>query len=207
MISKNDYLIDPCKASSIPYWKTKLMSVPEGMVILHQDDFNKSEYPFYSDEHYFRLIHKLKDLPKPIIPKGYILCSITVKETVSHINSCYDDIEITESELRNYLSHSVYESDLWIAVKESSSGKIVATGIAELDQEIGEGILEWIQVSQEYRGYGLGKYVVSELLRRMKSKAGFVTVSGNCSNPSNPEALYRKCGFTGSDIWHILKRS
>ena len=54
--------------------------------------------------------------------------------------------------------------------------------------------------------YGLGKYVVSELLWRMKERATFVTVSGQCNNPTNPEVLYRKCGFTGSDVWHVLRK-
>ena len=90
---------------------------------------------------------------------------------------------------------------------ETHTGTIVATGIAELDREIGEGVLEWIQVSQRHRGKGLGRYVVSELLRRLKSKAGFATVSGQCNNASNPEMLYRKCGFSGNDVWHILRKA
>ena len=82
----------------------------------------------------------------------------------------------------------------------------MATGIAELDREIGEGVLEWIQVSKSHRGCGLGSYIVSQLLWRMKDKARFVTVSGQCYNPTNPEGLYRKCGFTGNDVWHILRK-
>ena len=77
----------------------------------------------------------------------------------------------------------------------------------ELDKETGEGILEWIQVSQAYRGRGLGCYLVSELLWRMRDAADFATVSGQCGNPSNPERLYCACGFTGTDVWHILRKS
>ena len=32
--------------------------------------------------------------------------------------------------------------------------------LPELDREIGEGILEWIQVSGDYRRRGLGSYLV-----------------------------------------------
>ena len=71
----------------------------------------------------------------------------------------------------------------------------MATGIAELDREIGEGVLEWIQVSKDYRRRGLGSYLVLELLWRMRKAARFVTVSGECENADNPEGLYRKCGF------------
>lgn len=41
----------------------------------------------------------------------------------------------------------------------------------------------------------------------MKDKAKFATVSGQCGNPANPEGLYRKGGFTGSDVWHILRKT
>lgn len=73
-----------------------------------------------------------------------------------------------------------------------------------MDTEIGEGILEWIQVSEKYRGKGIGKFIVNELLQRMNGMASFVTVSGQVNNSTNPEALYRKCGFEGNDIWHIM---
>ncbi len=33
----------------------------------------------------------------------------------------------------------------------------------------------------------------------------FATVSGKVTNKTKPEKLYRRCGFTGDDIWHILK--
>jgi len=83
---------------------------------------------------------------------------------------------------------------------------VAASGIAELDRDCGEGVLEWIQVSEQHRRRGLGVYLVNELLWRMKDLARFVTVSGRCGNLNNPEGLYRKCGFTGDDVWHILRK-
>lgn len=206
MLTKDQYLADPCKAASIPYWKTKSITVPDGMKILHQDEYDNAEYQQYIDEPYFRLIHNLKGLSKPELPQGYSLCTATLSGYAAHINSCYERIGITVEELSRYTLRSVYDEALWLAVKEAHTGTIVATGIAELDREIGEVILEWIQVSQGHRGKGLGRFVVSELLWRMKDKAGFATVSGQCNNATNPEKLYRKCGFTGSDVWHILRK-
>lgn len=78
--------------------------------------------------------------------------------------------------------------------------------MAELDAEIKEGILEWIQVSPEYRGKGLGKFVVNELLWRMKDKAEFATVSGKVNNSTNPRGLYIACGFFGEEIWHVMRK-
>ena len=61
-------------------------------------------------------------------------------------------------------------------------------------------------MSEKYRGKGIGKFIVNELLQRMKDKASFVTVSGQVNNSTNPQALYRKCGFEGNDIWHIMHK-
>ena len=105
-----------------------------------------------------------------------------------------------------YTTRKVFDPSLWIAVKENSTGKIVATGIGELDDECGEGILEWIQVSEQHRRLGLGSYIVYSLLQNMTKKARFATVSGKCDDPTHPETLYRKCGFIGDDTWHILRR-
>ena len=177
------------------------------MRILHQDEYDDAEYKHFADEPYFRLIHNLKGLAKPVLPQGYSIFTATLSEYAMHINSCYDGIGITGEELQSYALRPVYDAALWLAVKDDQTGTIVATGIAELDREIGEGVLEWIQVSQRHRGKGLGRYIVSELLWRMKGKACFATVSGQCNNATNPEKLYRKCGFAGADVWHILRKS
>lgn len=206
MISINEYLTNPCKTASIPYWKAKSITVPDSMKILHQDEYDKAEYQHYIDEPYFRLIHNLKGLSKPELPQGYSLCTVVLSEYAAHINSCYDRIGITEEELRSYTFRPVYDAALWLAVKDNHTGNIVATGIAEFDREIGEGVLEWVQVSKGCRGNGLGRYIVFELLWRMKGAAQFATVSGQCNNTTNPEKLYRKCGFTGNDVWHILRK-
>ena len=206
MLTKEQYLADPCKAASIPYWKAKSITIPDSMIILHQDEYDCAENQYFIDEPYFRLIHNLKGLAEPVLPQGYSLCTATLSDYAAHISSCYEEIGITEEELRSYTLRPVYDASLWLAVKDEHSGTVVATGIAELDCEIGEGVLEWIQVSQGHRGKGIGRYVVSELLWRLTSKASFATVSGQCNNASNPEKLYRKCGFCGNDVWHILRK-
>ena len=206
MIELNEYLHNPCGTSSIPYWKSQSITVPSDMKILHADDLHPSEWLDYSDEPYFRLSHNLKKLSAPVLGEGYLLCDASLADFAAHINFCYDAIDVNESQLQKYILRPVYDAALWIAVRERQTGEIVATGIGELDREVGEGVLEWIQVSEGYRGRGLGSFVVMELLRRMQGRARFATVSGQCNNPSNPEGLYRKCGFTGNDVWHILRR-
>ena len=204
-ITKEQYLTDPCTAASIPYWKAKSITVPEGMLILHHTEFDAEKYAEYVDEPYFRLKHDLQGLSTPVLPDIFSVCNATPEDFALHINKCYNGIGVSAEELRRYTERPVYHSALWLAVKDDRTGEIVATGIAELDREIDEGILEWIQVTKEYRGLGLGSFVVLELLWRMKDIAKFATVSGQCDNPTNPEALYRSCGFKGNDVWHILR--
>ena len=206
-ISKEAYRNNPCRVSSLPYWKSVCMAVPENMVILHDGDFCEGCFKDYVDEPYFRLYHNLQEVRTAGLPDGFGLCHAAPAEYAAHINQCYAGIAVTETEIASYVRHSVYAPELWIAVEDLKTRKIAATGIAELDAQIGEGILEWIQVSPEYRGFGLGTYVVTELLYRMAAqKAQFATVSGRVNNPSKPEYLYRKCGFRGNDVWHILSK-
>ena len=201
----DEYLNNPCNMASIPYWKVQSMRIPNGMCIVHDDDYNETKWYNYIDELYFRLLHSLKDLKKPILPCGYSLHHAELNEYVQHIHRCYGDIDLSEQELQTYTMRTVYDPSLWVAIIKNDTGEIAATGIAELDKDIGEGVLEWIQVSEDHRRRGLGTYIVSELLFRMKNSAKFATVSGKCNDSSCPEMLYRKCGFTGSDIWHILR--
>lgn len=206
MIKTEQYLAAPCSTSSIPLWKTRQMTIPEGMRILHNEEFDPEILDDYVDEPYFRLLHRLDDLQKPTVPEGFVLSKATFRETAAHISLCYG-MDITEQEIHSYTDRPVYHPELWVVLRDTRSGEIAASGIAEFDYEIGEGVLEWIQVSPKYRGRGLGKSIVLTLLTRMKGIARFASVSGQCRNPTNPEALYRSCGFTGNDIWHILRRN
>lgn len=206
MFTKRQYLENPCRASSIPYWKAVSISVPENMRILHQDDFHTSFLEDFADEPYFRLKHDLRNVTPVVLPRGFTWCTVQLTDFADHINRCYSGIGVTAEELSGYTARKVYCPDLWIAIKDEGTDKIAATGIAELDREMDEGILEWIQVSAEYRGRGLGCCIVRELLWRMKDMAKFATVSGQCNNLSQPEKLYRKCGFAGNDVWHLLTK-
>ncbi len=205
-IRLQDYIENPCKSSSLPYWKTKSISVPADMLIVHDEQYKTGNFDEYDDERYFRLQHSMNALLKPELPYGYDIVYATASEYVVHINDCYSDLSVTGDLIRSYADHAVYDANLWVAVADAETKQIVASGIAEYDPEVSEGALEWIQVTEAYRGKGLGEFIVNELLWRMREKAAFVTVSGKVDNKTNPERLYRKCGFTGSDVWHILRR-
>jgi len=198
-----EYLADPCGASSLPYWKTKSLAIPENITIMKDDEFIKSQHNG-NDEPYFKLINDLRTIREPVLPKGFEIVQCSIGDFVKQINLCYSQEHLSTEELLSYKSHSVYRSDLWLSVSDAENGAIVATGIAELDASIGEGILEWIQVLPEYRRKGLGTFLICELLKRMRDQARFVTVSCRMNNECMPLALYKACGFTNPVIWHIL---
>lgn len=205
-LTMESYLKDPCGVSSLPYWKASTLALPPNLQIIHQNDFNPSHFAQCIDEPYFRLLHRLENLHQPQIPEGFHLLSATAEDFVKHINRCYINISITEEALRQNINTKVYVPELWIAIADDETGQIAATGIGQLDPQLHEGILDWIQVSPQYRRTGLGTYLVQELLWRMKDLASFATVSGRIHEPSCPENLYRHCGFIGNDIWHILTK-
>ena len=207
MINRQDYLRDPCKASSLPYWKTNIAPIPDDLLILRDDEFAKNN-SYGTDDPYFKLIHHLENVDRYPLPEGYTVIQCSFADYADHILECYDGADMSAEILREYKNYPVYDPGLWIAVSDRKQDKIIASGIAEYDPGMGEGILDWIQVSPAYRRKHLGKFIVSELLHRLQGKADFVTVSGQMNNPDHPLALYESCGFTDLTIWHIItKRS
>ena len=208
MITLTEYLNNPCGTLSIPYWKAKNITIPPEMKILHDKDFTVDILSDYTDEKYFRLFHNLNGISK-ITSDVFEIITATrrdIKAIVEILNDSYTDISVNKELIKSYTKTPVYNEELWVMVKEKATGIYVGCGIADFDTEAKELILEWIQVLPQYRGKKIGQLIVTELLFRMKDIADFATVSGKVDNLTNPEALYRKCGFTGNDVWHILHK-
>lgn len=208
MITLTEYLNNPCGTLSIPYWKAKNITIPPDRLILHERDFSSVILCKYTDEKYFRLYHNLNVIPK-IATDDFEIATATqkdIKAIVQIINDSYTDISVNPELIKSYTQTPVYNENLWIIFKEKATGKYVGCGLADYDAEAKELILEWVQVLPEYRGKKIGQLIVTELLFRMKGVADFATVSGKVDNTTNPEALYRKCGFVGNDVWHILHK-
>ena len=202
------YKKNPCSVLSIPYWKNKSITIPPNMRIVHDRDISKSEYLEYNDEPYFRLFHSLEDIKSVVLDDIAIVTAKRedIPRFVDVINQSYTDLSVTYNQLISYTQNEVYHPELWIMAVNIADSAVVGCGIAELDRELNEGILEWIQVLPAYRGKKIGQLIVNELLRRMTGIAEFATVSGKVNNVTSPEILYRKCGFVGNDVWHILTK-
>lgn len=208
MISLTEYLKNPCGTLSIPYWKNKNIITPEHIKIVHQRDYSAENFSDFTDEPYFRLIHRLENIETFSLDGFYARTAEPedIPLTVELINKSYADISVSREQISALTQLEVYDKNLWIIVYDKKTDSAVGCGIADFDGEAREGVLEWIQVLPQYRGRKIGRLIVSELLCRMVEKADFATVSGKAGNASKPEILYRKCGFTGNDVWHILCR-
>jgi len=208
-ITKEQYIGDPCGVCSTAFWKNTFFQKPNEIQILHENEISTLDN---SDNitRYFRLLHNMKSINTVELNEGFYFQTVhaaTQEEIVADIiNLCYEDIEVTREQVSGWIKYSVFDNDLWVFVYEEDSESPIALGIADFDKDIKEGSLEWIQVIPEKRGLGLGQAIVNELLFRLKRKADFVTVSGLSEDKSNPESLYRKCGFTGDDIWCVIRK-
>ena len=196
-ISKEEYLKNPTSASSLSFFKSNTININKKIEIVDKvEDITLNKY-------YFKLVHYLDNIKDVKLDDNYIFTDANINEFNDHINSCYDDININVEVLKEYQNSNVYEEKLWIAIKDVNNNKIIGSIIASFDKEIKEAYIEWLQISKEYRCLGLGFVLVNELLKRLKGKALFVTVSGDVNNPYHPLSLYQKCGFGDKVIFKI----
>jgi len=168
------------------------------------DSCNRLTLKGFKENKYFVLYHDTKTTHSPVHDYQIeVVKASEAQEVMTFINNSYEFISVTEEEVLNWRTHDVFDESLWIWIKEDQ--EILALGIAEYDQEIKEGALEWIQVHEKARGKGVGQILVNELMSRME-QAAFVTVSGEIDNNTEPEKLYRKCGFKGDQIWYYYTK-
>ncbi|MDE5855672.1 MAG: GNAT family N-acetyltransferase, partial [Anaeroplasmataceae bacterium] len=150
IVSKEEYLHNPCGLLSIPYWKAKITPVPNSIEILHQNRFHNQYKEF---QRYFRLIHHLDKIGP--IPAQVQPLEIT-EDLVSLMNICFKSeyIVLNLKDLFDMQKHSTYRKDLWIGIE--ADDRLIGCAIAEYDLECREGSIEWICVLPEYqrRGYG-----------------------------------------------------
>lgn len=206
MISVEAYRANPCRAFSIPYWKAGSISIPSNMKIVHNSEFDRKQLDKYNDRRFFRLIHYLKNIPS-FHAAGIALETISIgriDELADMINNSYAHLQLRVSEdyVQSLTKTKAYCPELWLGAV--LDGKLIGSIICDFDSEIREAVIEWLQVLPEYRGRGIAAALICKALRLMGDFADFVTVSGECDNITNPEGVYRRCGFEGNDVWHIL---
>ncbi len=177
------------------------------MIIVHDKDFLVDILQEYTDTEYFRLKHNLKFIDKTVLRPEFYLTSIQETQfslLVDLINSSYTHlgIKIDIDQIKEWTNSEVYVPDLWTAIFKEDI--MIGAIIIDYDKVTKEAIIEWMQVLPEYRRLGIASALINNSLECLRGIANFITVSGMMNNKTNPEVLYRKCGFTGDDLWHIL---
>lgn len=181
------------------------------MVLLHQDFLPALPAgKFQRRKPYFRLIYShTAPAVEVVTPEGFHLSPVNpLRDTQAisdFISMCYAEIHPPAEVVFTWTQHPVFDPTLWVWAINQETGIPAGLGIAEYDPEVNEGSLEWIQVVPQYRGRGVGKMIVNELLHRLQGRAVFTTVSGDAESESYPQGLYRRCGFGGQDIWWVCR--
>ena len=206
MISIGDYKKNPCKVSSVPYWKARRITVPSAMKIVHGSEFDQKLLDHYFDRRFFRLIHDLSNIPD-FHAAGIqfsVLSSNRYDELAEMINDSYahSGIRVSADDIKSLTKTPVYCPELWIGAFFNE--KLIGSILCDFDREVGEAVIEWLQVLPEYRCREIASALICKALKTMSGFSDFATVSGGCDNITNPEKVYRKCGFAGDDVWHIL---
>ena len=209
MLTRQEYLQNPCRASALPYWKLCAGNLTEGVEVIHEKEAGKRIGDVSTAvECYFRLFHHLDTLS--IDSHSEIVLQTAWKEVnvfAEIINASYPDLRVSEAQLLQLQAQACFSPEGWVVALDRQSGKPLACGIAALDRQMQEISLEWIQVLPGKRGRGIGRSLVIQLLSNMKDRARFATVSGRADGPCSPELFYRKCGFTGDDIWIVRRET
>ena len=128
MLTKEEYLADPCGRSSLPWWKAQTVQPPPGVEIRHARELPGRRPAGERTVRYFRLIRPLEDPERPAPPAGFTVTALTPAEAAAHIAVCYADISASPAELEAWRAHRVYDEGLWIAVRDPD-GRIAASGI------------------------------------------------------------------------------
>lgn len=195
------YRADPGRAAATAWWKTRFPP-PPGVRVGHAgDDPHPGE-----GERYFKLVHDLAVVAPAPLPDGFTLTGIFAEEwtdaIVGVIAGSYAGMAVDAAEVRAWRARPVVAPDLWVGAV-TPDHRLVGSAIADFDPRVGEVALEWVQVLPGHRGTGLGRVLVTEILRRAQGRASFATVSGEVAPDGRAERLYRACGFTGDDVWHV----
>jgi hypothetical protein len=149
MMTKEEYLVNPCAKLSIPYWKHLLFKQPSNIDIFHESDYREDNL-YNHVEKYFRLIHYLESSVKPHQSISEINIAQDRKDLILQINhsNINEKITISKDDIERWMKHPTYDKSLW--VKVVIERHFIASGIAEFDENTKEGIIEWVQVLPEY---------------------------------------------------------
>jgi len=181
----------------------------QNYAVIHQDFLDAPTVAGFAQfRSFYRLICHQADLPAPELPDGFRFAEVVSSSDEAQVVATHIEQAGGHSlaAVQDWLRSPAFASDLWLWIIDEDAGQPAGIAIAELDPQIREASLLWVQVFPDYQARGLGRCAVRELLRRIGGRALFTTVSGEVEDRDNPGAFFRRCGFTGQDVWWYLSR-
>lgn len=227
MILTEKYIKDPINTLPIPLWKHNVTAIRQDMMYVLDANYNETLYRDFQDTLYLRLQHNLLDLKLGKLPAHYFLSSYKESDGAliyNLIKECYgsnveyDRVDhLVKDETFNDLlcvflyNDKVFNLENMINLRKNNLGKErnykpIGMVIAQFDQKTKEASIEYLCVSEKFRNKGLGSILLQEILLRISNIADFATVSFEKNNNEHLEKMFRKYGFEGNAIWHMLRK-
>lgn len=179
----------------------------QNAAIMHQDFLDSPTVAGFKQwESRYRLLHR--DAPVPAVepPEGFRLAPVVNSRDEAQAVTAHIEQQGALAQVQDWLQSPAFAPDLWWWLIDETSDQPAGIAIADLDPQLREASLLWLQIFPAYQGRGLGRYLTQDILRRIGGRALFTTVSGTVENRDNPGAFFQRCGFTGSDVWWFLSR-
>ncbi len=156
----------------------------------------------------YRLLFRDQPMPEPLLPDGFQFANVV--NSPAEIAAITDHLAQGSPEslahVEDWINSPRFTADLWVWVIDETTQQPVGLALGEFDTRINEAAIEWVQVLPDYQRRGLGKALTFEVLRRIGERAVFTSVAGVVEDRDNPGAFFRRCGFSGNDVWWLLSR-
>jgi GNAT superfamily N-acetyltransferase len=179
----------------------------QSSAIMHQDFLDSPTVAgFKRWESRYRLIYRDMPVPPSETPEGFRLAGVVNSREEAQAVAAHIEQEGPLAQVQDWLQSPAFAPDLWWWLIDEASDQPAGIAIADLDAQLHEASLLWVQIFAPYQGRGLGRFMIHDLLRRIGGRALFTTVSGVVEDRDNPGAFFQRCGFSGSDVWWFLSR-
>jgi len=166
---------------------------------------NETQYKLLKPDGDFEVSYPLfyKESNKPSC-HGYYVDSFDFEHdfeaAADFINKCYNIDSYTAKKVKAFTLDIAFDPELWVWIKQEASNEKAALAIGDFYTPIKEGSLDWVQVSPDFRGQGIGELLVYTLVKRIESKEGTIRVTGMA------DAFYERCGFEKASKWYIFDK-
>lgn len=103
---------------------------------------------------------------------------------------------IMPDNLKKIMREPVFDPSMWLFVKDNNTNEFIGISISTYDVQLKETDIEWFYILPEYHRKGVGRYLISEIIKRSEYRSSDIRVGGT-------NEFYKKCGFIEkeSNVW------